>query len=95
MKKYNLKEMMVALKKKGVAVAGTTNEFYSEDNEINGIWVSGEEGTCKKTDLPFFDYYGPESLYFFGTLQTLEDFIAKHGWYSECNDPGTFMLWES
>ena len=37
MKAKGIKAMMTALKAKGVNVCGTTDEFYGEKNDNNGI----------------------------------------------------------
>ena len=42
MKTKGITAMMTTLKAKGVHVCGTTDEFYGEKNDNNGIWVSEE-----------------------------------------------------
>ncbi len=38
----DMKQMMAALEQAGVRVCGTTDEFYGEKNDNNGIWVAAD-----------------------------------------------------
>ena len=75
------------LQKKGIIVRGTTEEF---DNSEGGIWISAE---CLENEY-YFDYYAETKAFELGVRVTLDDFLAKRGWYAEWHDPGTIMLWE-
>ena len=75
------------LEKKGLIVRGTTEEFNGYEG---GIWISAEE----EANEFYFDYYAMSKSYELGVRVTLDDFLAKRGWYAEWHDPGTIMLWE-
>lgn len=44
-------------------------------------------------DLPLFDYYAESHLYEMGVWKPLAEFVRKHGYYCECNDPGTYFIY--
>ena len=91
-----LDQIKAELIKLGVTVCGTTEDFYGKsESGSNGLWIGGEEGECKETGYPFFDYYDMSDDYTFGVLSSLEEFVNDRGYYFECNDPGTYMLWEN
>lgn len=92
--KATLNEIRDILTEMGVKVCGTTEEFYGEGSEHVGLWVSGE-GDNKESGYPFFDYYDMSDDYTFGVLSSLEKTANDRGWYFECHDPGTYMLWEN
>lgn len=72
----------------------TTEEF---NGSKGGIWTSGEDGLESKDGLRLFDYYAEdykEKTYIFGVHKEIENFLNKHGWFAEWNDPGTIMFWK-
>jgi hypothetical protein len=82
----NRNEMISALRKKGVDVPGTTEEFGISKG---GIWVSGESTPS------LFNYYSEGWMDTFGVQPKLNDFVEKNGWYFEWYDAGTMMVWSS
>ena len=89
MKTKGITAMMTALKAKGVHVCGTTDEFYGEKNENNGIWVAAEYTP------ELFDYYSEVWGDTFGVKPSLNKMVEDSGWYFEWYDPGTMMVWEN
>ena len=89
MKAKGIKAMMTALKAKGVHVCGTTDEFYGEKNDNNGIWVAAEYTP------ELFDYYSEYWMDTFGVKPSLNKVVENAGWYFEWHDAGTMMVWES
>jgi hypothetical protein len=89
-------KLMKALEDKwGFQLSGT-DEFYGDNS--NGIWVRSSESSTID-GLPVFDYnawsHDPkEETYTMGVLNVVREFLSKAGWYAECYDPGTYMLWE-
>ena len=83
----NRNTLIKNLEKKGIIVRGTTEEF---DGSERGIWISAE---CLENEY-YFDYYAETKAFELGVRVTLDDFLAKRGWYAEWHDPGTIMLWE-
>lgn len=72
----------------------TTEEFNGSEG---GIWTSGEDGLPAKDEFPLFKYYAEdfnEKRYIIGVHKEIYNFLNKHGWYGEWNDPGTIMFWE-
>ena len=91
MKNKNTLDMMDLLKKSGVHVCGTHDDFYGrpENNDCDGIWISGES----TPDL--FDYYSSSWANTFGVEPKINAMVEKYGWYFEWYDPGTMMLWKN
>ena len=89
MKAKGIKAMMTALKAKGVHVCGTTDEFYGEKNDNNGIWVAAEYTP------ELFDYYSEDWVDTFGVKPSLNKVVENAGWYFEWHDAGTMMVWEN
>ena len=79
-------KMIIALRKKGVDVCGTTKDFGIGGE---GIWISGE------SDPRLFDYYSERWMDTFGVQPKLNDFVEENGWYFEWYDAGTMMVWPS
>jgi hypothetical protein len=74
----------------------TTEAFNGTDG---GVWLSGESGVTDKGGMKLFDYYAsyrldPRGSYKNGVRYHLANFLEKHGWQAEWNDPGTIMLWK-
>ena len=89
MKAKSIEAMMTALKAKGVHVSGTTDEFYGEKNDNNGIWVAAEYTP------EMFDYYNEVWGDTFGVEPKLNQLAEDSGWYFEWYDAGTMMVWPS
>jgi hypothetical protein len=89
MKAKSIEAMMTALKAKGVHVCGTTDEFYGEKNDNNGIWVAAEYTP------EMFDYYNEYWGDTFGVEPKLNQLAEDRGWYYEWYDAGTMMVWPS
>jgi len=89
MKAKSIESMMTALKAKGVHVCGTTDEFYGEKNDNNGIWVAAEYTP------EMFDYYNEVWGDTFGVEPKLNQLVEDSGWYFEWHDAGTMMVWPS
>ena len=84
-----MKAMMKALETKGVRVCGTTDEFYGEKNENNGIWVAADYTP------ELFNYWSTQWADTFGVDPKLNAAVEKAGWYFEWYDPGTMMVWKN
>ena len=89
MKAKGIKAMMSTLEKAGVQVCGTTDEFYGEKNDNNGIWISAESTPS------LFNYYSEVWGDTFGVDPKLNKLVEGNGWYFEWYDPGTMMVWKS
>lgn len=89
MKAKSIKSMMSTLTKMGLHVCGTTDEFYGEKNDNNGIWISAE------STPHLFNYYSEVWGDTFGVDPKLNAMVEDNGWWFEWNDPGTMMVWES
>ena len=89
MKAKSIKSMMSTLTKLGVHVCGTTDEFYGEKNDNNGIWVAAD------SNPEMFDYYSEHWMDTFGVDPKLNKVVENAGWFFEWYDPGTMMVWES
>lgn len=89
MQAKGIEEMMSALEKAGVQVCGTTDDFYSSENENVGIWVAADHTP------ELFDYDSSEWLDTFGVEPSLNKLVEDNGWYFEWYDPGTMMVWVS
>ena len=89
MKAKGIKAMMSTLTKQGVNVCGTTDEFYGEKNDNNGIWISAESTPS------LFNYWSEVWGDTFGVDPKLNDVVESNGWFFEWYDPGTMMVWES
>jgi len=94
MNQITLRKMSELLKKKGIKVCGTAEEFYGdsdrwEDNMENdrGLWIAADETP------EFFDYYGHRQEW--GIDESLEKLADDNGYYWEWNDPGTIMIWKT
>ena len=77
----------------GIKICGSAAEF-DEDNNAEGLWVSGEEGTHK--GMPIFDYYVEdfkETTYTLGILNEVYEFLSNNNFFAEAQDPGTYMIW--
>lgn len=66
--------------------------------EIDGAITSGEEAEID--GLPAFNYNGydsdpNESIWVMGVQKELEEFVNDLGMYWECQDPGTYKLYEN
>jgi len=82
-----MKAMMTLLEENGVRVCGTTDEFYGEKNENNGIWVAADYTP------ELFDYWNSKVP--FGINEKLNKLVEDSGWYFEWYDPGTMMVWKN
>ena len=89
MKAKGIKAMMTALKAKGVNVCGTTDEFYGEKNDNNGIWISAESTPS------LFNYWSEVWGDTFGVDPKLNAMVENNGWFFEWHDAGTMMVWEN
>ena len=89
MKAKGIKAMMTTLKAKGVNVCGTTDEFYGEKNDNNGIWISAE------STPNLFNYWSESWANTFGVNPKLNDVVENAGWYFEWHDAGTMMVWKN
>ena len=89
MKAKGIKAMMSTLTKQGVNVCGTTDEFYGEKNDNNGIWISAESTPS------LFNYYSEVWGDTFGVDPKLNAMVENNGWFFEWYDPGTMMVWEN
>lgn len=72
----------------------TTESFNGSEG---GIWNRSTEDELESKDgLRLFDYYAEDyegKTYEFGVHKEIEEFLDKHGWFAEWNDPGTIMFW--
>ena len=84
-----IEEMMELLTQEGVNVVGTTDDFYSSENENVGIWVAADHTPS------LFNYDSSEWLDTFGVKPSLYKVVEDNGWYFEWYDPGTMMVWVS
>lgn len=89
MEDKNILQMMDLLKKRGVHVCGTDDDFYGRDGGLwsEGIWISGE------STPQLFDYYSSTWANTFGVEPKINAMVEKHGWYFQWYDPGTMMLY--
>jgi hypothetical protein len=57
------------------------------------VWTG--EGSELNNGLPMFNYYSERSCYAegFGAHEQLCNFVEKHGYYVECYDAGTFLIY--
>ncbi len=84
-----IKEMMALLEENGVRVCGTTDEFYGEKNENNGIWVAADYTP------ELFDYWSEKWGDTFGVQPKLNTMVETSGWFFEWFDSGTMMVWKN
>ena len=91
MKDKDILQMIDLLKKRGVHVCGTNDDFYNTRGTglPNGIWISGE------STPELFDYYSSSWANTFGVEPKINAMVEKYGWYFEWYDPGTMMLWKN
>lgn len=57
------------------------------------VWTG--EGSMLNNGLPMFNYYSTKNCYAngFGAHEQLCNFVEKHGYYVECYDAGTFLIY--
>tara|TARA_B110000211_G_scaffold116290_1_gene134728 strand:- start:157 stop:429 length:273 start_codon:yes stop_codon:yes gene_type:complete len=84
-----IEDMMELLRTMGASVVGTTDDFYGEANDNNGIWISAESTPS------LFNYYSEAWGNTFGVNPELNDVVEQHGWFFEWYDAGTMMVWEN
>ena len=89
MKVESIKEMMMVLETNGVHVSGTTDEFYGEKGDVNGIWVAAEYTPN------LFNYYNDDWMDTFGINPSINELVEDSGWFFEWHDAGTMMVWPS
>ncbi len=89
MQAKGIEEMMDLLTQEGVNVVGTTDDFYSSENQNVGIWVAAD------STPGLFNYDSSEWLDTFGVKPSLNKVVEGNGWYFEWYDPGTMMVWVS
>jgi hypothetical protein len=79
------KQLATKLKAMGVKVCGTAREFYGRD--VDGVWVSLEEGLLAK-----FGYCCCTDAFFESDVYVVLD---QAGFYLEAYDPGTGIIYKS
>ena len=89
MQAKGIEEMMDLLTQEGVNVVGTTDDFYSSENDNVGIWIAADSTPS------LFNYDSSEWLDTFGVKPSLNKVVEDSGWYFEWYDPGTMMIWVS
>jgi len=81
------------LKKRGVDVCGSTEQFYNARNSGGGVWCSAE-GTDGNFDYHAWEHDPKEEVYVMGVKKELAEWAEPVGWYFEFYDAGTVMAWE-
>ena len=66
-----IEDMMELLRTMGASVVGTTDEFYGEANDNNGIWISAESTPS------LFNYYSEAWGNTFGVNPELNDVVLS------------------
>lgn len=71
-----------------------TEDFFMHGGTENGIWLSGEDDITDRRGKQIFSYYNDGSMYKFGVINHLSNFLDRNGWYAEWYDAGTIMLYQ-
>ena len=72
---------------RGIAVCGTTSEFYGRPVENEGIWIAAD------SHPEFYDYWCTNWRDTLGVNPEINAMVENSGWYFEWYDPGTIMVW--
>tara|TARA_B110000908_G_C9991317_1_gene329891 strand:+ start:48 stop:323 length:276 start_codon:yes stop_codon:yes gene_type:complete len=83
----NREKLIIKLKKKGLVVRGTSEEF---DGTEGGIWISAEE----EMNQWHFDYYAESNRFQLGVSEEINKLLEDKGWFAEWYDPGTIFIYE-
>ena len=83
----NREELITKLRKKGLVIIGTSEEF---DGTEGGIWISAEE----EANQFYFDYWGEVKSYELGVRVQMYELLESKGWFAEWYDPGTVFIHE-
>jgi hypothetical protein len=83
----------IELKRRGVDVCGSTEQFYNALNSRGGVWCSAE-GTDGNFDYHAWEHDPKEEVYVMGVKKELAEWAESVGWYFEFYDAGTVMAWE-
>ena len=93
MKATSREKLMELLEKKFPNMWTKEGELFGNHKE-NTIWTG--EGSYLKDkegmEWEIFDYFSMSETYQFGVHIELVEFLNKHGYYTECNDPGTYFI---
>lgn len=96
-KQLNRKEMLAAIASKYPKVWTKLGEEFREDlNYTRGIWTgagSYMETPSGKKVLIFDCRAEMDKRYELDVYIPFEKFLNSHGWFSESNDPETWMIW--